>query len=537
MRRHMRASLGLFIGLLALAPACKQSATAPAHSTRTAVTPPARSGTPVSGAPAVASSERGTASPSVAAQVERVAAKRLAGKAVDAGLETLTGPPMEHWYGVYMAGSKVGHATMTWRPAKGDEPGAWAGITNVAMSVSGRGNRVEMRIDERRFYAGTSPYKLVATTMSQAMGGVTDERVARLEDGKLVIERTVDGRRQPGATLDSPKESLRDFAATAPRSLKGLKVGTKTSVTMFNWQLMKEEVMHIVVKKLSKLGQGGVVTHVATLDATLESMGLTMTSLVAEPGLIIETSMGPGLKMKLEEKAVAQGNITGLDVMWSGVAVDKKLGDPKGITKLELSVGVTGDFVFPRSAIQRVRKKGGRYHITVSAGPGDVVTPEDRRKALLSDSLIDAGNPAIKAKSKELLKGAVTDADKVRTLLKFVYGALEKRLATNLPTASKVLEDKVGDCTEHTWLFVALARAAGLPARPAYGLAYIGDDYTSFGYHAWVEVALDGKWLAIDPTWNEPVADATHLRLGEELYTIASVIGGLDIKLAGPVQR
>jgi len=88
-----------------------------------------------------------------------------------------------------------------------------------------------------------------------------------------------------------------------------------------------------------------------------------------------------------------------------------------------------------------------------------------------------------------------------------------------------VLRTKVGDCNEHTALYVAMARAAGIPARIAIGLVYI---HGAFYYHAWPEVYLDagsgrGMWLPVDPTLNQFPADATHLRLAR---------GGLDKQAA-----
>ena len=52
-----------------------------------------------------------------------------------------------------------------------------------------------------------------------------------------------------------------------------------------------------------------------------------------------------------------------------------------------------------------------------------------------------------------------------------------------------MLRTKVGDCNEHTALYVAMARALGIPARIAVGLVYI---HGAFYYHAWPEVYLDG---------------------------------------------
>jgi hypothetical protein len=91
-----------------------------------------------------------------------------------------------------------------------------------------------------------------------------------------------------------------------------------------------------------------------------------------------------------------------------------------------------------------------------------------------------------------------------------------------------VLEAKRGDCNEHTVLFVALARAGGLPARTAAGLVYVDG---RFYYHAWPEVYLDG-WVAVDPTFGQFPADAAHLR-----FTIGGLARQVDlIQLIGRLQ-
>ena len=55
---------------------------------------------------------------------------------------------------------------------------------------------------------------------------------------------------------------------------------------------------------------------------------------------------------------------------------------------------------------------------------------------------------------------------------------------------------------------VALARAAGIPARVAAGLAFLDG---KFYYHAWPEIWLE-RWVAVDPTFGQFPADASHLR-------------------------
>jgi transglutaminase-like putative cysteine protease len=89
-----------------------------------------------------------------------------------------------------------------------------------------------------------------------------------------------------------------------------------------------------------------------------------------------------------------------------------------------------------------------------------------------------------------------------------VHDSLAEEITIGVPNATQVLAARRGDCNEHTQLYLAVARAAGLPARGAAGLARVGG---KFYYPAWPEVYL-GRWVAVDPTFGEFPADAGHLR-------------------------
>src|SRR5207248_445655 len=82
-------------------------------------------------------------------------------------------------------------------------------------------------------------------------------------------------------------------------------------------------------------------------------------------------------------------------------------------------------------------------------------------------------------------------------LLHWVASQVAPNAAERLPSALQVLARRRGDCNEHTLLYVALARAVGLPAHSAAGLL-LADG--RFYYHAWAEVYL-GDWVAVDPTF------------------------------------
>ena len=135
-------------------------------------------------------------------------------------------------------------------------------------------------------------------------------------------------------------------------------------------------------------------------------------------------------------------------------------------------------------------------------------------RALQSEPLVQSDDPRVQAQAR-LIAGRERQAGRVAELLTtWVYDNLEKKITISVPSALQVLDTRSGDCNEHTVLYVALARALGLPARTAAGVVYLRG---RFYYHAWPEVWL-GEWVAVDPTFGQFPADASHLRF---------VVGGL----------
>ena len=128
---------------------------------------------------------------------------------------------------------------------------------------------------------------------------------------------------------------------------------------------------------------------------------------------------------------------------------------------------------------------------------------------LQPEPLIQSHDPRIAAQSRLIL--GVRDRSPARAaelLTHWVHGNVRREVTEKVPSAEKVLETRRGDCNEAATLYVALARAAGLPARTVSGLIYLKG---RFYYHAWAEVYLGG-WVAVDPTFDQYPADAAHLR-------------------------
>jgi hypothetical protein len=140
--------------------------------------------------------------------------------------------------------------------------------------------------------------------------------------------------------------------------------------------------------------------------------------------------------------------------------------------------------------------------------------------------------PDIVAAAKGMA-GNETDPRKiVARLVAGVSDLVRDNPTASLPSAIDVLKTKEGDCTEHTILFAALARALGIPTKIYVGLGNI--DGRAYFYHAWCAVWL-GEWVPVDPTWNQYPADVGHLKLKEgelsEWATVMQVVGQLEISV------
>ncbi len=127
---------------------------------------------------------------------------------------------------------------------------------------------------------------------------------------------------------------------------------------------------------------------------------------------------------------------------------------------------------------------------------------------LRAEPLIQSDDPRIEAQARLIVGRVRNPLRAARRLNQWVYERLDKQITISVPSAVEVLETKRGDCNEHTVLYVAMARAVGIPARTAAGLAFANG---RFYYHAWPEVYL-GEWVAIDPTFGQFPAVAAHLR-------------------------
>jgi hypothetical protein len=200
----------------------------------------------------------------------------------------------------------------------------------------------------------------------------------------------------------------------------------------------------------------------------------------------------------------------------TAIAANKRVSGHVGSLRIRLSGVALGGFDLD----------GGRQHLrgdtlVVSPQPdssllaGRLLPYRDRDRAdVAPEPLLQSNDSAIVSLAARIAGNERDPLVVARRINQWVHDSITARITFGVPSALQVLKTRAGDCNEHTQLFVALARARGLPARITAGLGYVDG---KFYYHAWPEVLLK-DWVPVDPTFGQFPADAAHLRF---------VIGGV----------
>ncbi|MCX7962816.1 MAG: transglutaminase-like domain-containing protein [Burkholderiales bacterium] len=187
----------------------------------------------------------------------------------------------------------------------------------------------------------------------------------------------------------------------------------------------------------------------------------------------------------------------------------------------------------PSDGWQRCAPEG--TEIVCEIGP----VPSEARaepRHLAPSLTVQSADPEIRRLAAEIVGEAAGEAERLARIVRWMDAHIEKA-PFDVFSARDVLERRRAECQGHAWLFAALARAAGIPTRVVNGLAY-SEDFGGFLFHAWNESLVDGAWRAVDATFGQVHADATHLKLFEgetlaELAPLLDFVGRLRIRVLG----
>ena len=454
-----------------------------------------------------------------------------------ADVVSLRRPAGPEWFGIYVLGKKAGwsRAELAAERREGRAVLVGRAETTISATVGGRGV-TRSTWDEKVFEARAGGRLLSFTARREGDGGA---RVieGRCEERECAVTISGEGRTEE-RRIPRPKETADD--ADAPR-LVALRRATRRGSQLEPDRLAEKQVETRLVRRAA-LAAAGVAVPVAIVEERdADARSATRVS-IADDGRVLEIRVGDTVVARAEPEATAR-RLDEVDLF--GLTRVKLPGALTRAVPAKLRFrlrGVPPEFVAddPRQRVEQ--RAAGETVVTVAAArpaaadpardPPRGAAPAGKQDLVLATADVDSDAPAIRRLSAEVVGGSRGVYAASRKIADEVYRRLEKTYGSSRDRASEVLAAGKGDCTEHTLLFVALARAAGIPARQVHGLVYARyhDGVDALYWHAWPEVLAGEEWIALDPTFGQPLADATHLAFGRgtQVDTV-SLMGKVEV--------
>lgn len=213
-------------------------------------------------------------------------------------------------------------------------------------------------------------------------------------------------------------------------------------------------------------------------------------------GRTVELTIGP---MRVRRVAASDARLPRTAVVLENRIPTRRLSGLEEIATLTVRAKVAEDVrddVFPDTSYATPEVAGpGEIRLTLHEVRPDGRIPreglsEDERSRFTSPSqLVESDAPKIRTLAEKIAGGEPEPLVQCLLITRWVRRKLSKSSrGPAMASALEALRRRAGDCTEHSCLVVALARALGIPARQALGFVHDG---TGFQFHAWAEAYID----------------------------------------------
>jgi len=431
-----------------------------------------------------------------------------------------TWPHRDLWTGVVFNGDKIGFTHRTLRPAA-DAPGIWEIESEAVIRLRFLG--IDKRINLRALDRVRSDLTLASFRYEHEIDGSPLKVSGNADGRKLAFTIEATGSREQ-RTIDLSEPLYPSSAMSYLPVLRGLAVGRAARFAVFEGETQKlaEAEQEVLAWELSTLFEGPAFKLVTRL------LGMETTTWIAGDGRpVLEIALNGVLISGLEDEASARRYL-----------VEASLN--KRDSMVDFSLLRAGPLDAPRSA--------SRMEIVLEGVPAGFELPSDGGQTCLSSRcVVDRTAPFAQGNPAKYLKptlAAPSNLAEIATLAKSVTAAAtgeDRKIAAILAwmdeniakeaidsfTASDVLRERRAECQGHAYLFAALARASGIPARIVNGIVY-SVEHGGFLYHTWNEAWIAGRgWQPVDATFGQAHADATHLKLieGEQTGDLVPLVG------------
>ncbi len=166
-----------------------------------------------------------------------------------------------------------------------------------------------------------------------------------------------------------------------------------------------------------------------------------------------------------------------------------------------------------------------------NVGTLDEIPREIKNKYLEDDEKYDITNPIIQDAVKKCVAQEKNPYWITRKIFNYLIDNMYYKMTGGWNAAPTVLKRGNGSCSEYSFVFISMCRAAGIPARYVGTVAVRGDEACIDDvFHRWVEVYLPNYgWIPIDPSGgdqNSPRNQANYIGHISNRFLITTQSGG-----------
>ena len=426
-------------------------------------------------------------------------------------------PFSEYWTGIVFNGEKIGFTHFTIR--KGPEPGSQEIRSEATFTLRFLGIEKKINLKSRDVVSNdltlaefAYEYQIDGSELKVTGRRIGAELAATIVTGGKPMEQrlAVDGKVYPSSVI-----------ALYP-VVHGLEVGREFRYRVYNGetQTFHDVTQSIAGHESSDLFEGNAFKVQTAMG------GQRVTTWIGHDGRpVFELAMHGAMISALEDSGAAQRYLALASlnkkeslIEYSLVRPDRPIENPRGVSVMRVALQGT-EMLPPSDGAQRCSARAAEVFCEMkraSAGTDAGAAPAPARY-LQPSVTVQSTDPAIRRLAAEIVAGSPSMNERIARIVQWLQENVEKA-PLDVFSALDVLASRKAECQGHAYLYIALARAAGIPTRMVNGLVY-SQDYGGFLYHSWAESLAGGAWRAVDPTFGQIAADATHIKLleGESL--------------------
>ena len=443
----------------------------------------------------------------------------------------------EYWTGIVFNGEKIGFSRLEIKPAAG-EPGRYEVQSEASFVLRFLG--IEKKVNLKAHDMVDTNLQLVRFDYDYVLDDSQMKVTGRIDERELVATIVTGGKPVEQRLPVSGKLYPSSIIALYP-VIHGLATGREYAYRVYSGELqaVAEVTQRVAAYEGSRLFKGNAFK----LETRMS--GQRVLTWIDERGRPVFELAANGVMISALEDAdkarryVALASLNKQETLidFSIVRPDEPITRPRSVSAMRIALAGM-ERPLPSDDMQRCASERSEIICQIGRSPAgrdvssDTSPPTSR---YLGPSVtVQSHDPAIRKTADEITAGADSTPERITRILQWMNLHVEKA-PIDVFSALDVLEKRKAECQGHAYLYTALARASGIPTRIVNGLAY-SEQFNGFLYHSWTESLVDGRWVAVDPTFGQTAADATHIKMVEgetlaELLPLMDVVGKVKIRV------